>query len=140
MGDFVPFSLLRRGTDVPVILDLECSGVVNNVNFRFEDAGTSPSTGLEKNVSLYTSQGTPVEGLEIEMRYEGERVNIDGITESSTGIHDQRKTATDSLPLFDSESTASFTANYVQTGPVISVGSTFTGAINGKVNMWVTYN
>lgn len=74
------------------------------------------------------------------MRYEGERVNIDGITESSTGIHDQRKTATDSLPLFDSESTASFTANYVQTGPVISGGSTFTGAINGKVNMWVTYN
>lgn len=141
MGDMVPLSATpRRGTNVPVNLDLECSGQVNNVNFRFEDAGTSPSSGLEKNVSLYSSQGTPVEGLEIEMRYEGERVNIDGTTEISTGSHGQRKTVADALPLFDSESTANFTANYVQLGPVISGGNGFTGAINGKVNMWVTYN
>lgn len=140
MGDFVPLTAPRRGTNVPVNLDLECSGQVNNVNFRFEDAGTSPSIGLEKNVSLYTSQGTPVEGLEIEMRYGGDRVNIDGTTEHSTGSHGQRKTVADSLPLFDSESTANFTANYVQLGPVLSGGNGFTGAINGKVNMWVTYN
>ncbi|HEM6741776.1 TPA: fimbrial protein [Citrobacter farmeri] len=140
MGDFRPLTAPRRGTNVPVNLDLECSGQVNNVNFRFEDAGTSPSTGLEKNVSLYSSQGTPVQGLEIEMRYAGERVNIDGTTEHSTGVHGQRKTVADSLPLFDSESTANFTANYVQIGPVLSGGNGFTGAINGKVNMWVTYN
>ncbi|HAU5634537.1 fimbrial protein [Citrobacter amalonaticus] len=141
MGDMVPLSATpRRGTNVPVNLDLECSGQVNNVNFRFEDAGTSPSSGLEKNVSLYSSEGIPVEGLEIEMRYEGERVNIDGTTEISTGSHGQRKTVADALPLFDSESTANFTANYVQLGPVISGGNGFTGAINGKVNMWVTYN
>ncbi|MDL4619974.1 hypothetical protein [Citrobacter amalonaticus] len=141
MGDMVPLSATpRRGPNVPVNLDLECSGQVNNVNFRFEDAGMSPSSGLEKNVSLYSSEGTPVGGLEIEMRYEGERVNIDGNSEISTGIHGQRKTVADALPLFDSESTANFTANYVQIGPVISGGTGFTGAINGKVNMWVTYN
>ncbi len=67
------------------------------------------------------------------MRYEGERVNIDGTTEISTGSHGQRKTVADALPLFDSESTANFTANYVQLGPVISGGNGFTGAINGKL-------
>ncbi|HCD7254846.1 TPA: fimbrial protein [Citrobacter farmeri] len=140
MGDFIPLFASRRGMNVPVNLVLECSGKVNNVSFRFEDAGTTPSSGLEKNVSLYSSQGALVQGLEIEMRYEGERVNIDGTAEHSTGSHGQRKTVADSTPLFDSESTASFTANYLQTGPVISGGNAFTGAINGKVNMWVTYN
>lgn len=99
------------GAAVPVGLDLECSGQVADVQFRFEDTGSAPSTFAEKNVTLYDGGGNKVSGLEIQMKYNGNRVNVDGVTQTSTGSHGQVRTDAESVPLYTSTSQAMFTAN-----------------------------
>lgn len=128
------------GAAVPVGLDLECSGQVADVQFRFEDTGSVPSTLAEKNVTLYDGGGNKVSGLEIQMKYNGNRVNVDGVTQTSTGSHGQVRTDAESVPLYTSTSQAMFTANYIQHGPVTVSGNNYTGPVSGKVNVWVTYN
>ncbi|MHA6635517.1 hypothetical protein ACX3OY_17180 [Citrobacter farmeri] len=128
------------GAAVPVGLDLECLGQVADVQFRFEDTGSVPSTLAEKNVSLYDGGGNKVNGLEIEMKYNGSRVNIDGTTLTSTGSHGQPHTDTESVPSYTAAGQAMFTANYIQNGPITIGGNNYTGPVSGKVNIWVTYN
>ncbi|HAT1584473.1 TPA: hypothetical protein I8Y00_000775 [Citrobacter farmeri] len=128
------------GAAVPVGLDLECSGQVADVQFRFEDTGSAPSTFAEKNVTLYDGGGSKVNGLEIQMKYNGNRVNVDGVTQTSTGSHGQVRTDAESVPLYTSTSQAMFTANYIQNGPITVGGNNYTGPVSGKVNIWVTYN
>ncbi|MFS6935173.1 hypothetical protein [Klebsiella oxytoca] len=128
------------GAAVPVGLDLECSGKVADVQFRFEDTGSSPSSLAEKNITLYDGGGNKVNGLEIQMKYNGERINVDGVTQTSTGSHGQVRTEAESVPLYTSTSQAMFTANYIQNGPIAVDGNNYTGPASGKVNIWVTYN
>lgn len=128
------------GAAVPVGLNLECSGQVADVQFRFEDTGSAPSTLAEKNVTLYDGGGNKVSGLEIQMKYNGNRVNVDGVTQTSTGSHGQVRTDAESVPLYTSTSQAIFTANYIQNGPLTVDGNNYTGPVSGKVNIWVTYN
>lgn len=128
------------GAAVPVGLDLECSGQVADVQFRFEDTGSAPSTFAEKNVTLYDGGGNKVSGLEIQMKYNGNRVNVDGVTQTSTGSHGQVRTDAESVPLYTSTSQAMFTANYIQNGSITVGGNNYTGPVSGKVNIWVTYN
>ncbi|EPK7284292.1 hypothetical protein NLT72_002732 [Citrobacter farmeri] len=128
------------GAAVPVGLDLECSGQVADVQFRFEDTGSAPSTFDEKNVTLYDGGGNKVSGLEIQMKYNGNRVNVDGVTQTSTGSHGQVRTEAESVPLYTSTSQAMFTANYIQNGSITVGGNNYTGPVSGKVNIWVTYN
>lgn len=128
------------GAAVPVGLDLECSGQVADVQFRFEDTGSVPSALAEKNVTLYDGGGNKVSGLEIQMKYNGNRVNVDGVTQTSTGSHGQVRTDAESVPLYTSTSQAMFTANYIQNGSITVGGNNYTGPVSGKVNIWVTYN
>lgn len=128
------------GAAVPVGLDLECSGKVADVQFRFEDTGSSPSSLAEKNITLYDGGGNKVNGLEIQMKYNGERINVDGVTQTSTGSHGQVRTDAEQVPLYTSNSQAMFTANYIQNGPITVGGNNYTGPVSGKVNVWVTYN
>ncbi|HAT3825373.1 TPA: fimbrial protein [Raoultella ornithinolytica] len=127
------------GSQVPVNLPLECSGKVNHVRFRFEDTGTSLSGN--KNISLYdTAGGNKIDGLEIELFYNGTKVNVDNTTVIDTGSHGATKASPASLPLYDSVSTAGFYARYVQNTAVTRTGANFTGPVTGKVNMYVTYD
>ncbi|MDG1644255.1 hypothetical protein DA718_10075 [Klebsiella huaxiensis] len=124
------------GAQVPVNLSLECSGKVNHVRFRFEDTGTSLSSN--KNISLYdTAGGSKIEGLEIEMLYNGSKVNVDNTTITDTGSHGAFVSLT---PAFDSFGTAAFHARYVQNAAVTRSGANYTGPVTGKVNMYVTYD
>ena len=124
------------GPQVPVNLSLKCSGSVDHVRFRFEDTGSSLSDN--KNISLYsTSGGSKIEGLEIEMLYNGTKVDVDNSTLTDTGSHGAFVSASEA---FDSESTAAFHARYVQNSAITRAGTDYTGAVTGKVNMYVTYD
>lgn len=138
-GSLLPGSSLPAyGSIRPVDLNLECSGQVNGVQFRFEDAGSSPSSN--KNISLYDSAGgNKIEGLEIEMRYGGSRVAVDNITKTDTGSKGAIKTNPQDLS-FNSQDTATFGARFVQTAPIKKSGAIYTGPVTGKVNMYVTYH
>ncbi len=134
----VPNTLPAYGSIKPVDLNLECSGQVNGVQFRFEDAGSSPSSN--KNISLYDSAGgNKIEGLEIEMRYGGSRVAVDNITKTDTGSKGAIKTNPQDLS-FNSQDSATFGARFVQTAPIKKSGAIYTGPVTGKVNMYVTYH
>ncbi|MEC5505044.1 fimbrial protein [Klebsiella oxytoca] len=127
------------GPQVPVNLSLECSGAVDHVRFRFEDTGTSLSGN--NNISLYdTTGGNKIDGLEIELFYNGTKVNVDNTTVTDTGSHGATKASPASLPLYDSVSTAAFQARYVQNAAVTRAGANYTGPVTGKVNMYVTYD
>lgn len=127
------------GPQVPVNLSLECSGSVDHVRFRFEDTGASLSGN--NNISLYdTTGGNKIDGLEIELLYNGTKVIVDNTTLTDTGSHGVAKTSPASLPLFDSVSTAAFQARYMQSAPVTQSGTNYTGPVTGKVNMYVTYD
>lgn len=138
-GSLAPgISLPAYGSIKPVDLNLECFGQVNGVQFRFEDAGSSPSSN--KNISLYDSAGgNKIEGLEIEMRYGGSRVAVDNITKTDTGSKGAIKTNPQDLS-FNSQDSATFGARFVQTAPIKKSGAIYTGPVTGKVNMYVTYH
>lgn len=124
------------GTQVPVNLSLECSGKVDHVRFRFEDAGTALASN--DNISLYDSAaGNKIDGLEVELFYNGTKVNVDNVTQVDTGSHGSFVSL---LPTFDSTSTASFHARYVQNGAITRSGVNYTGPVTGTVNMYVTYD
>ncbi|WP_200781026.1 fimbrial protein [Klebsiella oxytoca] len=127
------------GPQVPIHLSLECSGPVDHVRFRFEDTGTSLSGN--NNISLYdTAGGNKIDGLEIELLYNGTKVNVDNTTLTDTGSHGASRASPASLPLYDSVSTAVFQARYVQSAPVTQSGTNYTGPVTGKVNMYVIYD
>ena len=126
------------GSPVAVNLSLECSGSVDHVRFRFADAGTA--TSANNNVTLYDTGGSKIDGLEIEMCYNGNKVNIDNVTETDTGSHGTAKSEPQALPEFDSTSTVAFQARYFQSGAITRSGADYTGQVAGKVNMFVTYD
>ncbi|MFH2256072.1 hypothetical protein ABK734_20105 [Enterobacter sp. KE9933] len=127
------------GPMVPVNLSLECSGNVSHVRFRFEDAGTSPSGS--KNISLYDTAGSnKVSGLEVEILYNGSKINVDNVTTTDTGGHGVTKPYPAAQPLYDSVSNAAFQARFVQNGNITRNGTSYVGPVTGKVNMYVTYD
>lgn len=145
MGSWVADTINHTGTPAsgpaqPVGLDLECMGRPADVQFRFEDTGSAPSTAAQKNVTLYDGGGNKVNGLEIQMKYNGSRVNIDGVTQTSTGARGQAHDNSGLAPTYIAAGQAMFTANYIQNGPITVGGNNYTGPVSGKVNVWVTYN
>lgn len=117
-------------------MSLECNGTVDHVRFRFEDTGSSLS--VNNNVSLYDSAGgSKIDGLEIEMLYNGSKVNVDNTTITDTGSHGAFVSASAD---FDSFSTASFHARYVQNSAITLAGTNYTGPVTGKMNVYVTYD
>ncbi|VYU52929.1 hypothetical protein [Metakosakonia massiliensis] len=145
MGTWAADTINHTGTPAsgsaqPVGLDLECMGRPADVQFRFEDTGSAPSTAAQKNVTLYDGGGNKVNGLEIQMKYNGSRVNIDGVTQTSTGARGQAHDNSGLAPTYIAAGQAMFTANYIQNGPITVGGNNYTGPVSGKVNVWVTYN
>lgn len=140
MGDWVAYTwggAVRRGNEKLVDISLKCTGAANNVYFRFEDAGTATAS-TDKNIRVYKSVGSGtdvVDGLEIELLYDGEHVDVDGITLTDTGTHGSYVSTNNSeTQLYSSQSTARFTARFLQNGQI-----SYLGPVTGKVNMWVTY-
>ncbi|GKX54807.1 hypothetical protein SOASR030_09190 [Leminorella grimontii] len=129
-------SLPVNGLAKPVNINLECSSKLNNVYFRFEDAGTSPLSN--NNISLYDSGGTKIDGLEIEMLYRGNHLNVDNSSKTNVGPQGTINTSPADT-LFNSQSTIPFTARYVQRSAIKKGGASYTGPVTGKVNMYVTY-
>lgn len=135
MGDWNAHStsgLPVSGNDVPVNLSLKCDGQIPHVRFRFEDAGNNPLAS--HNIRLYdAADDTKIDGLEIEMLYNGAHVDVDNTTLVDTGAHG-------TAGAIAAESTARFTSRYVQRAAIMKSDHSYTGPVTGKVNMWVTYD
>lgn len=118
------------GNPEPVNLELECSRKADNVRFKFEDTGANKLSS--KNISLYESIGggvNPINGLEIEMLYNGAHVDVDNT--STTNIGEQE----------GSLNIVKFSARYIQRNNITTQnGNLYTGPVTGKVNMWVIYD
>lgn len=132
-----------RGNTTPVGLNLECTGKLDNVEFSFQDTGSSPLPG--RNISVYDNiGGQRIEGLEIEMTHNGSRLNVHKMGEdvtqykTNTGSHGNIKIDASDTG-FNSQSQAQFGARFVQTAPVVRNGTPYTGPVTGRVNMFVTY-
>lgn len=132
-------TLPAYGSPVPVDLTLECSGKTNNVRFKFEDASVSPlpshNIRLSDNIG-----GDKIDGLEIEMLYNGNHIDVDNTTEINTGSQGEVRTVIPSNIMYYSTSNVSFTARYIQRAAITKNGNHYTGPITGKINMWVTYD
>ena len=125
-------ALPANGSEVPVNVSLQCDGETPHVRFRFEDAGTSLLPN--HNLRLYDAQGNEkIDGLEIEMLYNGAHLDIDNTTLVDTGAHGTAGAT-------GADSTAKFTARYVQRSEITKNGNAYVGPVTGKVNMWVTYD
>ena len=136
-------SLPAQGNIKPVNISLECSGKLDNVEFSFQDTGDSPLTN--RNISLYDNiGGQKIEGLEVEMLYNGTRLNVHKMGEATTtyktntGAHGSIKTNPSDIT-FNSQSSASFAARFVQRNVIKRNGVAYAGPVTGKVNMFVTY-
>lgn len=120
-----------------VDISLKCTGAANNVYFRFEDAG-SATASTDKNIRVYESAGSGtdvVDGLEIELLYNGEHVDVDGTTLTNIGTRGSYvSTNNNETQIYSSLDTARFTARFLQNGQI-----SYLGPVTGKVNMWVTY-
>lgn len=136
-GTSVPgIGLPANGPPIEIGLNLECSGKVDNVYFRFEDANAQPLAN--KNVSLYDSSGNKIDGLEVEMLYNGAHVNVDNTTKTDIGTQGTTRTLPADLAFY-SQSTPPFSARFVQRSQILESGHSYTGPVSGKVNMFVTY-
>ncbi|WP_159566154.1 hypothetical protein [Budvicia diplopodorum] len=137
-------SLPVYGDAKSVGLNLECSGKLNNVYFSFQDTGASPLTN--RNISVYDSIGGQyIDGLEIEMSYNGTRLNVhkmgEAITTYKTNSGTRGTVKTDPADLsYNSQSSAQFGARFVQRSAIKRGGVSYTGPVTGQVNMFVTYN
>lgn len=136
-----PNSFPTYGQEELIDLRLECSGKVNNVNFSFQDTGNAPLTN--NNISVYDNlEGSKIDGLEIEMSYNGSRINVNSPSESpdiyktNTGSHGTTNPSDES---FNSQSVARFGARFVQRSTITRDGTNYAGPVTGKVNMFVTY-
>lgn len=137
LGKWAADTITREGTPAygaqkPIEISLKCSGKINHVRFRFEDAGSSALTN--KNISLYDAAGgNKINGLEVELLRNGSRINVDNSTRTDTGSHG-------SASAIDATSTTTFTARYIQRAAITRSDSPYTGPVTGKVNMHVTYD
>ncbi|VUS96406.1 fimbrial protein [Klebsiella spallanzanii] len=141
MGRWVTQSsgqLPARGAETPFELQLECTGQVAHLRLRFEDSGTR--TSANQNVTLYrASGGESVEGLEVEMLFNGNRINIGDTETLDTGTRG-RNIRNHSTPIYDAAVPVTLTARYLQYAAITSGSSTYTGNISGKVNIWMSYD
>lgn len=127
------------GNDVPVNLELKCSGEVKNVRFKFEDAYSNKLSN--NNIALHNPANTSalIDGLEIELLYNNTHVDVDNLTTTNIGDLGSPVTITTSV-IFNTTDTAKFTARYIQRNDITADGIPYTGPVTGKVNMWVTYD
>lgn len=126
-----------RGAETPFELQLECSGQIAHLRLRFEDSGTR--TSANQNVSLYReSDGESIEGLEVEMLFNGNRINIGDSEALDTGSRGHR--AGGGAAIYEAAAPVVLTARYVQHNAMTSSGKPYIGNISGKVNIWVTYD
>lgn len=138
-------SLPAYGDIKPIDIAIECNGALNNVYFNFQDTGASPLTN--RNISVYDAVGgQKIDGLEIEMSYNNTRLNVYKISENATtsayrvntGAHGTAN-INPSDPGFQSQSSAQFSARFVQRSAIRRGGLPYTGPVTGQVNMFVTY-
>ncbi|MEE7533594.1 hypothetical protein IV503_18290 [Klebsiella huaxiensis] len=129
--------LPARGAETPFELQLECTGQVEHLRLRFEDSGTRASAN--QNITLYRAKGgDSISGLELEMLFNGNRINI-GDTET-LDIGSRGRSTRNDVAIFQPTAPISLTARYLQYANITSDASTYTGNINGKVNIWMSYD
>lgn len=132
-----PGAFPAYGGQIPVNIEMECSGQVDDTQISFEDANSATP---RQDVGLYdTAGGTPIDGLAIQLLHNNAPVPTDKTKTVISGLG-ATKTVADSMPLFDSTSIVNFSARYVQTGAIKMNGTDYTGPVTGKLNIWVTYN
>ena len=130
------------GPDVPVILELECNGMAENVRMRFEDAGASPLP--VGNLSLYDAAGgNKIDGLEIELQNNGNHIDING-SAVDIGSYGSGATSVAGDKIFAASSTSfmpiTFQARYIQRATITRAGVNYTGPVSGTVNLFMVYD
>lgn len=138
MGTWNSIDALTTGPSVQVPVNLRCAGRVVNARMYFEDARYAHNSSTQ-NLTLYNSSGDRVNGLEIELKYNGNNHvplnNIDAVNIGSHGVPGISGSA-----FSESDSQAMFTANYVQSGPVRANGHNYAGPVTGKVNLRIDWD
>ena len=130
------------GADVPVPVELECNGMAENVRMRFEDAGESPLP--VGNLSLYDAAGgNKIDGLEIELRYNGNHIDING-SAVDIGSYGSGATSVAGDKIFAASSASfmpiTFQARYIQRATIARAGVNYTGPVSGTVNLFMVYD
>lgn len=129
--------LPARGQETAFELQLECTGEVDHLRLRFEDSGTRISA--HKNITLYqASGGEPVEGLEIEMLFNGNRIDIGETTPLNAGQRGRNQQ--NIAPVYSAAAPVALTARYLQHAAITRGASDWTGTISGSVNIWMTWD
>lgn len=133
LGSFRAGSSLPKYGDVkPIVIGLDCNGKPNNVDISFQDGSTSSlSNG---SVRLHNTAGSPIDGLEAQMTYNGAPIAVNKSTVLPNRL---TKISLGSLGQSQSQSVvnATFGVRFVQRAPIVHVGP-----VKGTVNMFVTYN
>ncbi|MCD6619866.1 fimbrial protein [Aeromonas veronii] len=125
-------SLPKYGDVKPIVIGLDCNGKPNSVDISFQDGSAfSLSNG---SVRLHNTAGSPIDGLEAQMTYNGAPITVDKPTVLPNG---RTKISLGSLGQLQSQSVvnATFGVRFVQRAPIVHVGP-----VKGTVNMFVTYN
>lgn len=133
LGSFRSGSSLPKYGDVkPIVIGLDCNGKPNNVDISFQDG--SASSLSNGSVRLHNTAGSPIDGLEAQMTYNGEPITVDKSTVLPNRL---TKIRLGSLGQLQSQSVvnATFGVRFVQRAPIVHVGP-----VKGTVNMFVTYN
>ncbi|HHQ4663633.1 TPA: hypothetical protein ACSPZY_004110 [Aeromonas veronii] len=133
------------GPSVPVNIQVECTGGVNDVQFAFQDAGDSPQAN--GSVGLYDASGNKINGLEAEVRYNNTLISV-GTSTSSVSSLSQVSVGPRSggYGPYSNRTFSSawdhplFTINYRQRGLITRGGTAYLGPVSGRVNIFVTYN
>ena len=133
LGSFRSGSSLPKYGDVkPIVIGLDCNGKPNNVDISFQDG--SASSLSNGSVRLHNTAGSPIDGLEAQMTYNGAPITVDKSTVLPNRL---TKISLGSLGQSQSQSVvnATFGVRFVQRASIVHVGP-----VKGTVNMFVTYN
>jgi hypothetical protein len=116
--------------------------MAENVRMRFEDAGASPLP--VGNLSLYDAAGgNKIDGLEIELRYNGNHIDING-SAVDIGSYGSGATSVAGDKIFAASSASfmpiTFQARYIQRATIARAGVNYTGPVSGTVNLFMVYD
>jgi type 1 fimbria pilin len=132
-----PGQLPATGPETAFELQLACTGEVSHLRLRFEDGGSR--TSANQNITLYPAfGGDAIEGLEVEMLFNGSRIDIGDTRPIDAGR--RGRSQQNAAPVYDAAAPVALTARYVQHAAITYGAAPWTGTLSGNVNFWLTYD
>ncbi|NYY80104.1 hypothetical protein DMH27_00920 [Raoultella planticola] len=115
--------------------------MAENIRMRFEDAGASPLP--VSNIGLYDAAGGhKIDGLEIELRYNGNHIDVNGSAVNIGSYGSGPRLWRDKMFAVPSTSFVpiTFRARYIQRAMITRSAVNYTGPVSGTVNLFMVYD